>query len=93
MRGKNRKKVFLGIFSPPENESGVHFPVKNLVPALVLGGHPFVALPFSIAIAPSSHKKPLLDFGVTPLRSQNHGGVPVEGSKEMPFCMDIYRCV
>ena len=34
MRGKNRKKVFLDVFSPPENESGVHFPVTNLVPTL-----------------------------------------------------------
>jgi hypothetical protein len=24
----------LDVFSPPENESGVHFPVKNLVPVL-----------------------------------------------------------
>ena len=32
--GKNIKRVFLDVFSPPENDSGVRLPVKNLVPAL-----------------------------------------------------------
>jgi len=29
-RGKYQAKVFLDVFSLPENESRVHFPVKNL---------------------------------------------------------------
>jgi hypothetical protein len=31
--GKN-KRVFLDVFSPPENNSGVHLPIKNLFPTL-----------------------------------------------------------
>ena len=33
-RGNNRKRVFLDVFSPSENDPGVRFPVKNLFPAL-----------------------------------------------------------
>jgi hypothetical protein len=29
-RGKNKQRVFLDVFSPSENDSGVHLPVKNL---------------------------------------------------------------
>ena len=32
--GKSKRRVFLDIFSPPENNSGVHLPVKNQFPAL-----------------------------------------------------------
>jgi len=32
--GKNKKRVFLDVFSPPKNDSGVCFPVKNLFPTL-----------------------------------------------------------
>jgi hypothetical protein len=35
MHGKSKQRVFLDVFSPPENESEVHFPVKNLVQALL----------------------------------------------------------
>ncbi len=34
-RGKSKRRVFLDIFSPPENKSEVHFPIKNLVQALL----------------------------------------------------------
>ena len=33
-RGKNKQRVFLDVFSPLENNSGVHLPVKNLFPVL-----------------------------------------------------------
>ena len=32
--GKNKRRVFLDIFSPPDNNSRVRFPVKNLFPVL-----------------------------------------------------------
>src|SRR6266851_4415981 len=32
--GKDQTRVFLDVFSLPENESGVHFPEKNLDPPL-----------------------------------------------------------
>ena len=34
-RGKSKWRVFLDVFSPPENESEVRFPIKNLVQALL----------------------------------------------------------
>jgi hypothetical protein len=33
--GKTQMKVFLDVFSPPENESEVCLSVKNLVPTLL----------------------------------------------------------
>ena len=33
-RGNNRKRVFLDVFSPSENDPGVCFPIKNLFPIL-----------------------------------------------------------
>ncbi len=32
--GRNKQRVFLDVFSPSENESKVHLPIKNLFPAL-----------------------------------------------------------
>ena len=32
--GRNKQRVFLDVFSPPENESKVHLPVKKLFLAL-----------------------------------------------------------
>jgi hypothetical protein len=34
--GKDKTRVFLDVFSLPENKSRVHFPVKNLDPPLTI---------------------------------------------------------